>query len=82
MVVCKKEGSPAANMNASEVGLEQVKRFTYLGQLVTRDSSCVEDKKRLAIAKLAFSNIKQLLASKQCNKIETNQLLHMLHPVV
>ena len=57
------------------VTLEQVKKYTYLGQVVTEDGRCVvEIKRRIQIAKANFLKMKNVLTARKLS-IETRKKL-------
>ena len=46
--------------------MEQVKKFTYLGNLITEDGSCTSEiKRRIGIAGSQFISMKGILASRK-----------------
>ena len=62
MVVSKKDVIPQAQMHIHGQLIEQVLRFTYLGQLITEEGKCEEEIKRLkGQARTAFNNMKTVL---------------------
>ena len=61
MIVLRKcEGT--VNIIVEGQRVEQVKRFKYLGSLITEDERCIEDvKQRIGMAKDAFNKRRELL---------------------
>ena len=66
MVFSKKETVPSVNITINNNMVEQVKSFTYLGQLVTEDGRCEKEvRRRIGIAKSAFAKYNSILTSRQ-----------------
>ena len=64
MVVTKKEVTPSAKITIEGRAIEQVKKFTYLGHLITDNGKChSEITRRIEIARGAFNNISKVIAS-------------------
>ncbi|RUS84333.1 hypothetical protein EGW08_007927 [Elysia chlorotica] len=65
MVISKKE-PPKAEIKVKGKSIEQIDQFVYLGQLITTDGrSDSEIKRRITIAKNAFSKYSQILTNKR-----------------
>src|SRR5580704_12340221 len=61
MVVSRDEGR-VVNLVVDGQRVEQVTTFKYLGAVMTEKGTCVEElKARIAMAKVAFNNSKELL---------------------
>lgn len=70
MVVSKKGGSTVTIMVDGK-RIEQVKKFKYLGATLTEDGKCLEDVKgRIAAAKNAFNNRKELLTKRMSKAVK------------
>ena len=66
MVFSKSTDTPRANLRLENTEIEQVTKFKYLGATITDDGrSEVEIKIRAGIAKERFSQLKELLTSRQ-----------------
>ena len=64
MVVTNKEVTPSAKITIEGRAIEQVKKFIYLGHLITDNGKCDgEIKRRKEIARGAFSNISKVITS-------------------
>ena len=64
MVVTKKEVTRKAKITIEERAIEQVKRFYYLGHLITDNGKCESEiKRRIEIARGAFNNISKVIRS-------------------
>ena len=73
MVVTKKNDIPRCNIHVNGNILQQVDRYNYLGTVITSDGRCLEDiRTRIAMAKVAFSKIKNILTNKKMS-IETRK---------
>ena len=56
MVVTKKKEVPKCNITVDGQGIKQVKKFKYLGSIITEDAKCKSDIiKRIHRAKSNFS---------------------------
>ncbi|RUS72821.1 hypothetical protein EGW08_019414 [Elysia chlorotica] len=70
MVISKKE-PPKAEIKVKGKSIEQIDQFVYLGQLITTDGrSDSEIKRRITIAKNAFSKYSQILTNKRKRVVE------------
>lgn len=68
MVVRKNMEEIKTNIKIDDVRIDQVKQFCYLGSIITEDNRCLmEVKRRIALAKQAFMNKKNILTSKHMN---------------
>ena len=66
MVVTKNEQSPKINISINNHNIEQVDQFNYLGSMISQDARCgIEIKRRIILAKNAFSNIRNLLTNRK-----------------
>ena len=64
MVVSKQPNPPRCNITINNETLKQVEQFKYLGSILTQDSRCNQEiKTRIAIAKQAFSKMKNFLTN-------------------
>ena len=67
-MVISRDGLAEVKINVDGVQLEQVKRFKYLGQIITDDGRCdAEVKTRIEIARAKFVGMKDVLTSRQLN---------------
>jgi len=65
MVISKKAENVPVNIIIKGERLEQVGRFKYLGSLITKDARCEQEiRTRIALAKGAYSKIKQLVTNR------------------
>ena len=66
MVVSKQGNARQIKVKLDGHQLEQVDKFTYLGQTITNDGRCEEEiKKRITIAKKQFSLMKNVLTNRK-----------------
>ena len=66
MVVTKKKVTPNAKITIEGRAIEQVKKFIYLGHLITDNGKCdSEIKRRIEIARGAFNNISKVITSQK-----------------
>ena len=66
MVVNRKNVRQHAKIYIDGQLIEQVSRFTYLGQLITEDGKCEEEiKRRTGQARSAFNTMKAVLCSRK-----------------
>ena len=66
MVISKKNCTPACNIVMNGTVLKQVHKFNYLGSLITSDGRCINEiKRRMALAKASFQNMKSILTNKR-----------------
>ena len=64
MVVTKKQVTPNAKITIEGRAIEQVKKFIYLGHLITENGKCdSEINRRIEIARAAFNNISKVITS-------------------
>ena len=84
MVVSKKINNPACNITIGNQIIKQVNRFEYLGTTITSDGRCdTEIKKRIAIAKNAFSKMDKLFKDRKLSmKIKTRLLRCYILPIL
>ena len=77
MVINKRGEGTRININIDGDEIQQVKAFKYLGQIVTEDGKCEEEiKKRIIIAKLAFSKMNKILTRPQIPLPTRIRILH------
>ena len=61
LVVSKQSPEPTINIMASNVKIEQVQHFNYLGLWITSDARCEKEIKcRITLAKTSFSNMRNI----------------------
>jgi len=74
MVITKAKDIPLVNLKINNNSIEQVKKFKYLGNTPTSNGRClVEISQRIAVAKRAFIQKRQLITNKKLNiKIRKN----------
>ena len=61
LVVSKQSPEPIINIMASNVKIEQVQHFNYLGSWITSDARCEKEiQRRITLAKTSFSNMKNI----------------------
>ena len=62
MVVSKKRDIPRCSLKVKDQIINQVSAFNYLGSTITEDARCIKEiKKRIALAKSAFSKLNNIL---------------------
>ncbi|GFN73541.1 endonuclease-reverse transcriptase [Plakobranchus ocellatus] len=65
MVISKKSSNPKCNLVSNGEKIKQVKKFKYLGYLITSDGRCTSEiNKTIAMAKDAFQKMKLILANR------------------
>ena len=65
--------------------LEQVRDFRYLGQIITDDGTCDKEvKRRIAIARSNFINMKDVLATRKLvgYKNETSEMFYIIYIII
>jgi len=68
MVVTKAKEIPVVKLEVNNNLVEQVQQFKYLGSTITNDGKCsTEIRQRIAMAKRAFTQKRQLLTNKKLN---------------
>ena len=66
MVVTRKNEIPQCNIQVNGTILKQVNRYNYLGTLITSDGKCLDEiRARIAMAKVAFYKIENILTNKK-----------------
>ena len=66
MIISKVPTANRITISVDGANIEQVSRFTYLGQTITEDGKCEgEIKKRVSIARTAFSKLSKVLTSRK-----------------
>ena len=65
MVISKKAIVPSCNLQSRGQQIKLVKKFKYLGYMITSDGKCItEIKKRIATAKDAFQKLSLILKNR------------------
>jgi len=68
MVVSRRVEDEVIRIKVDNTILEQVKKFTYLGQIITDDGNCDREiRKRIEMARKSFINMKDVLCSRRLN---------------
>ena len=81
MVVSRK-GEGTVNIMVEGQRVEQVKRFKYLGSLITEDGRCIEDvKQRIGMAKDAFNKRRELLTRSMSKGLKKRMIKTLVWPV-
>ena len=81
MVVAKTTGK-VIDIRIEGQKIQQVKRFKYLGSLITEDGRSIEDvKARIGMAKVAFSNRKELLFRRMHKTVKKQMIKTLIWPV-
>jgi hypothetical protein len=81
MVVSKQEGA-IVDIRIDGQRLEQVKKFRYLGAMITEDGRCIgEIKARIGMAKEAFTKRKELLTRRISRTIRKKMVKTLIWPV-
>ena len=81
MVVSRK-GENTVNIIVERQRVEQVKRFKYLGSLITEDGRCIEDvKQRIGMAKDAFNKRRELLTRSMSKGLKKRMIKTLVWPV-
>jgi len=81
MVVTKTTGK-VIDIRIDGQKIQQVKRFKYLGSLITEDGRSIEDvKARIGMAKVAFSNRKELLSRRMSKTVKKQMIKTLIWPV-
>ena len=66
MVISRERTAPEIDMRVNGEKLKQEDEFKYLGQCITNDGRCEKEiRRRIAIAKATFNNMKDVLASRK-----------------
>ena len=66
MVISKKAIAPSCNLQSRGQQIKLVKKFKYLGYMITSDGKCItEVKKRIATAKDAFQKLSLILKNRK-----------------
>jgi len=81
MVVSRKgEGTVSITVDGKRV--EQVKRFKYLGSLISEDGRCIEEvKQRIGMAKDAFNKRRELLTKSMSKGLKKRMIKTLVWPV-
>jgi hypothetical protein len=81
MVVSKHEGINL-DIRIDGQSLEQVKKFKYLGAMITEDGRCINDvKMRIGMAKEAFVKRKELLTSRISRDLRKKMVKTLVWPI-
>jgi len=81
MVVAKTTGK-VIDIRIDGQKIQQVKRFKYLGSMITEDGRSIEDvKARIGMAKVAFSNRKELLSRRMSKTVKKQMIKTLIWPV-
>ena len=76
MVVSKKEDNPVCNIESNGEKIKQVKRFKYLGYIITSDGKCItEIRKRIAMAKDSFNKMSPILNNRNISMATKTRVL-------
>ena len=77
MVIGKQGESPQVKIKVDGAEIEQVKSFTYLGHKITEDGRCNEEiKRRIGIAKTAFSKMNSILTKPHVSLTTRTKILY------
>ena len=81
-LVVSKKSSQKCNLKLKEHVIKQVSSFNYLGSMITEDARCeTEIKRRIALAKFAFSKLCKILTNRTMGMIEdqnkSTELCHL-----
>ena len=77
MVFSKSPVTPKVNLTIDNTPIEQVQKFKYLGAIMTDDSRTENEiKVRISMSKQKFSEMKNLLTSKQLTLNLRKKMLH------
>src|ERR1051325_1310566 len=81
MIVSRKgEGTVSITVDGKRV--EQVKRFRYLGSLISEDGRCIEEvKQRIGMAKDAFNKRRELLTKSMSKVLKKRMIKTLVWPV-
>ena len=84
MVISKKKEAPTCNLKVKDKTIKQVSAFNYLGSTMTEDSRCASEvKRRIALAKSAFSKLEKILRNRTLGLKTRLRVLHCyIHPVL
>jgi hypothetical protein len=76
MVVTNKKIVPACRLQIKGKPVQQIEQFTFLGSLITSNGKSEQEiKRRVAIAKTAFQNMKNVLTSRHINISTRSRIL-------
>ena len=83
-LVVSKKSSPKCNLKLKEQTIKQVSSFNYLGSMITEDARCeTEIKRRIALAKSAFSKLGKILKNQtMCMRTRIRVLNCYIYPVL
>ena len=81
MVVSRKGGG-IVDIQLDGKKVEQVKKFRYLGSMISEDGRCIDDvKSRIGMAKDAFHKTKELLTKSLSKSIKKRMMKSLIWPV-
>ena len=76
MTVSKKPDPPPCTLTANGENIKQVRKFNYLGSLLTSDGKCdSEIRRRIALSREAFSKKKSVLTSSKIGLVTRQRIL-------
>ena len=83
-LVVAKRGSPKCDLKLGDKDIKQVSSFNYLGSIITEDARCEKEiKRRIALAKSAFSKLSKLLRNRSLSIRTRMRVLYCyVHPVL
>ena len=70
MVISKKKQHPGCELKVDGKNISQVKRFSYLGSVITDDGKCKTEIRRIGMAKDSFKKMQSLFKDRKL-KMET-----------
>ena len=84
MVISKMKDIPLCNIFVSGKLLKQVERYNYLGTVISSNGKCLDEiRTRIAIAKTAFSKMKNILTNKKISlEVRKRVLKCYIEPVL
>ena len=84
LVATKKKQIPKCVLKVKKQTIKQVSSFNYLGSTITEDARCDKEiKRRITIAKSAFSKLDKILRNVSLSmKIRLRMLNCYIHPVL
>src|ERR1043165_114807 len=81
-LVVSRKGEGTVNIIVEGQRVKQVKRFKYLGSLITEDGRCIEDlKQRIGVAKDAFNKRRELLTRSMSKGLKKRMIKTLVWPV-
>ena len=80
MVITGKKEIPHCNIQVNGHILKQMNRYSYLGTFITSDGRCLEEiRTRIAIVKVAFCKMKNILTNKKISIETRKKSVEVLH---